>query len=107
MFDEQISDALEEYADQLEREMVEQAKARGNPVGYIVRLKALRPQQYIEKHVALTLSTNADIAPGDPAALLARMLPNITDATRRKLQAMSEAGNAVPGLTRPEDATRP
>ena len=93
-FDQRVCDALELYADTLEHEMVQQAKDRGNPVGYIVRLKALRPDKYIERHAIMNLNVSVDATPADALGLLARMVGASTEATRKALTATE--GTVVP-----------
>ena len=88
VFAERMADALELYADRLETKMVKQAEERGNPVGFIVRLKALRPDKYIERHAVMNLSVNVnDATPQDATDLLRTMLGDATPATRQRLSA--------------------
>ena len=97
-FDGRVEDALELYADTIEHAMVKQAKDRGNPVGYIVRLKALRPGKYIERHQMNVLSMNVtvDASPEDAAGLLRSMLGDVTPATLQSLSAPSGAPRSLP-----------
>ena len=61
--------------------------ASGNPVPHIVRLKALRPTEYIEKRAVLSVSTTAQITQEEGRRLLTAMLSQATSAT---LQALAE-----------------
>ena len=86
VFAEAVAIAIEEYLDGLEQKLVEQAERRGNPVGYIVRLKAGRPLQYIERSAIATVNVNVPaMEPVEARALLRRMLDSITDSTARML----------------------
>lgn len=85
-FDKQCQSARQEYADNLECQMVEDSHLSGNPAGQIVRLKALRPAEYIEKHAMLSLTANLNDLPIDDATLLLKqLLGATTDATRQAL----------------------
>ena len=72
-------DAREFYADTLERDLIASAERSDNPVGYIVRLKALRPAEYIEKHAVMSLNVHADLPSADAAQLLRDMLGTLTE----------------------------
>ena len=93
-YEAEIADALEEAADRLEDDLITQAEASGNPVGYIVRLKALRPAKYIERQATLNLSADLNLLPPEEAkALLGRMLGALTPATAQAmLPAAASAG---------------
>ena len=69
-----VRDICEAHADRLEQDMEDQARSTGNPVGFIVRLKALRPAQYLERHLAMTISATTEIESKDGAALLAHAM---------------------------------
>jgi len=85
-FNEACREAREEYADSIEHRMVESAEQSGNPAGFIVRLKALRPQEYIEKHAVLTLSADLNELPAqDAMAVLRGMLGTTTTTTVKML----------------------
>jgi hypothetical protein len=85
-FDRQCLEAREEAADDFEDRMVASAELSGNPAGFIVRLKALRPAQYIEKHAILNLSADLnELPPGDAVALLKNMLASTTPTTAKML----------------------
>jgi len=86
-FDKRCREAREYHADVLEEKMEEQAEEYGNPVGYIVRLKALRPNDYIEKHAIARLNFNIEgtVDEGVAMEFLKRMLASSTDATRAVL----------------------
>jgi hypothetical protein len=93
-FGEAITRAKDEYGDDLAEGLVE---AR-YPVGRIVRLKAPRPAEYIEKHAVWKLSADLNELPVDDAvAVLRSMMTHITPSTRRML------GAEAP----PEDAPSP
>mgnify|MGYP000060525845 CR=1 FL=1 len=92
-FERQCQDARQEYADQIEHRMIESAEASGNPAGFIVRLKALRPAEYIEKHAMLTLTADLNELPvSDAASLLRAMLGSTTDSTKSMLGDGTSAG---------------
>lgn len=92
-FDLKCRQAREYHADVLEEKMEEQAEEYGNPVGYIVRLKALRPADYIEKHAIARMNFTFDAGVDDQTALefLRRMMGSATDATKAVL-----AGEPLP-----------
>jgi hypothetical protein len=75
-FEAQCRLARERHADSLEQALEAQAKKTGNPVGYIVRLKALRPKDYVERHLveSLNVSISSTVSPEDAHNLLAAML---------------------------------
>jgi hypothetical protein len=84
-FDAACLDAREFYADTLERDLIASAERSDNPVGYIVRLKALRPAEYIEKHAVMSLNVHADLPSADAAQLLRDMLGTLTESSRHLL----------------------
>ena len=75
----------EAWADTLEGRMEAQAEATGNPVGYIVRLKALRPALYLERHLAMTIQATAEIPAADARQLLAHALGAVLDSTTQRV----------------------
>lgn len=102
-FDAKVDLAREAYADSLARDLADQSIARGNPVGMIVRLKALRPMEYIERQVTMSLSATVEATPDEAKALLAQLAGNVTPATLRALReplALPSAESAA----RPEGA---
>lgn len=87
-FDDACQEARQIFADALETKMIASAQESGNPAGFIVRLKALRPAEYIEKHAitSLTLTANLNELPvPDATALLRAMLGATTTATQQAL----------------------
>lgn len=85
-FDAACMDARQEFADRIEDQMVEDSHLSGNPAGQIVRLKALRPAEYIEKHAVMSLTANLNELPvTDAVQLLKAMLGATTPATQRQL----------------------
>lgn len=87
-FDDACREAREIAADDLEDRMVAGAEASGNPAGFIVRLKALRPAEYIEKHAITTLNATIDLNTlpvADATALLKQMLGATTPTTQKAL----------------------
>lgn len=85
-FAEQIEQALQSYADWCEEQLVASSVERGNPVGLIVRLKALRPDQYIERQAILNVNANLNIEGSDGAAILRQMLGQMTPSTQRAIE---------------------
>jgi len=81
-FDQACKDAFQLAADRYEEDLADQARETGNPVGYIVRLKAMRPAEYIEKQAMLNVSLKAELDPVDASALLRAMMGSMTGATR-------------------------
>ena len=85
-FDRLCLEARQEYADKAEDTMVQDSHETGNPAGLIVRLKALRPLEYIEKHAIMNVTANlAELQPDDAKALLQAMLGSTTPSTQRML----------------------
>lgn len=86
-FDRLCLEARQDFADQLETQMVADSHESGNPAGQIVRLKALRPAEYLEKHLALTLSADLNELPApDATSILKAMLASATESTIQHLQ---------------------
>ena len=104
-FDRQVLEARELAADDLEEELVDQARRTDNPVGYIVRLKALRPMQYIERHAVMNVSVDlhAEITETAALSLLRDMFNDATDATRMLVNGR-ELGQGADGV-RPLDVS--
>src|SRR3989304_2474913 len=75
----------EEWADTLETKMETQAGTAGNPVGYIVRLKALRPALYLERHLAMSIQATAEIPAADARQLLAHALGAVLETTTQRV----------------------
>ena len=101
IFDAACDDALQHYADGLEVTMDDQFQ-KGNVVAGIVRLKAVRPDKYVEKHVVNTLAVNLtvqQVSEADATDFLHRLLAFATPETRAKLN-----GGAAP-LALPTTAT--
>jgi hypothetical protein len=94
-FQEAVHDARERHADLLEEELESMGRATGNPVPHIVRLKALRPTEYIEKRAVLTVSTTAQITQEEGRRLLAAMISQATSATLQALAEDSEGRKAL------------
>lgn len=90
-----VEQALQSYADWCEEQLVAQAVEKGNPVGLIVRLKALRPELYIEKHAVMNINANVSIEGADGVALLRQMLGQATPSTQRAI--VEAEGHVVEG----------
>jgi hypothetical protein len=81
-FEAAVHDALELYADRLEEQLVATGTNGGNPLSFIVRLRALRPGVYREQ-------------PGDLGRqLFAAMLQQSTDAPKGALDPGAPFGEA-------------
>ena len=84
-FNEACLLAREHAADRIAQKLSKQAEESGNPVGHIVRLKQLRPAEFVEQHVVKTLSMNVSVsADGDSAlgqAVLAQLLQHASPET--------------------------
>ena len=94
-----VKEITELHADRLEQAMEDQAHATGNPVGYIVRLKALRPALYLERHLAMSITATAEIPAGDARQLLAHALGAMLDVTTQRVL-------PAPGEQRELDASK-
>jgi hypothetical protein len=97
-FDAAVRDAREYYADLVEETMLASADRSDNPAGFIVRLKALRPAEYIEKHAVMNLTVTAELDSADGAAMLREMFSAMRPSTQALL-GLGESGSAVPALT--------
>jgi hypothetical protein len=86
-FEAAVHDALELYADRLEEQLVATGTNGGNPVPFIVRLKALRPGEYIEKHAVLTVNADVVVDAALGRQLVAEMLQHSSSATLEMLGA--------------------
>ena len=84
-FNTAVLDAREYYADTLEVNMIASAERSDNPVPWIVRLKALRPHEYIEKNVTVSMSMTAEVPGVDVVQVLQSMLGHLTEPTRQLL----------------------
>lgn len=81
-FAEAVDRAKGEHADDLAEGLVETRF----PVGRIVRLKALRPAEYIERSAQLIVATDLNQRPPiDATALLKALLGSTTESTRKML----------------------
>jgi hypothetical protein len=97
--------ALEFYRDMLEWMSVQLAVVRGNPLPFFARLKAERPDRYVEKQITAMFSVNVDtqLEGHDAASFLAGLLSAATPATRAEL-ARGDIIDALPSATAPDDA---
>jgi hypothetical protein len=84
-FDQQVLAAREYYADLVEEAMLASADRSDNPAGFIVRLKALRPHEYIEKHAVMNFTVSTTLEPDDGAQLLREMLTTLRPSTQALL----------------------
>jgi hypothetical protein len=98
-FEEQVHEAIDLYADGLEKRLTTETN-KSNVVGLIVRLKALRPAQYIERTVTanLNVATEATVAPAQAQALLRDM---VRDARPEVLAMLF--GGATMALEEPDE----
>ena len=101
-FAESADEALELYGDDLETRLVSGETKKWSTVGLIVRLKALRPDRYIEKHSGVNLTVNQNtlsvggVTEADAVDLLRKMLANAGPETRRILAARASSGSPKP-----------
>lgn len=93
-FRERVDFAMELCADGFEEMLVAPDLGKSQVVGLIVRLKALRPQQYIERQVSMAVNVSADLAvsPEDAKALLASLVRDMQPRTVRMLTEGARAG---------------
>jgi len=80
-FDERCRWAREIHADSLEEKLEEEATATGNPVGHIVRLKAIRPHLYVEKHAVMNFNVTTELDSADGAETLRTMFGAMRPST--------------------------
>ncbi len=85
-FKDAVDDARQYHADHLEEQLELQSEKTGSPVGYIVRLKALRPNEYIEKHAVMNLTATVALDTNAGLELLQAMLGRATGQTVQALQ---------------------
>lgn len=76
-----LAEAREEFADQCETRMLDLGERSNNPVPYIVRLKALRPSQYIEKQVNVSVNATADLDDEQTAQLVAALVQSLRESS--------------------------
>lgn len=85
-FGQRVRDVMNLHGDTLQVRLIESGRKRENPVGYIVRLKALRPQQYAERMMSLNVNVDVDAAEmSDVRELLGAMLQDTSTATQAAL----------------------
>lgn len=92
-------DAIQLFADGVEERMLKQADDRGNPVGYIVRLKALRPNEYIEKQASTNITLNVEhfqIVEAQAVAALTAFARAASSATIQALEAHAGETEVTP-----------
>lgn len=89
-FAAKLAEATEYAADVVEEAMVNSAKETGNPAGFIVRLKAMRPAQYIEKNVSISLGLTAEVQGHDVIPALRAMLESASPAAKLMLTANTD-----------------
>jgi len=85
-FDQACADAREFYADTLEVNMIASAERSDNPVPWIVRLKALRPHLYVEKHAVMNFSVSTELASADGLEALQAMFATMRPSTQALIQ---------------------
>jgi len=95
-FDQQVCDARQVYADRIEERMIDSAERSDNPAGFIVRLKALRPHEYIEKHAVLNLNVTTELDPADGLRLLRAMYADASPETQALIQGPAALGEGTP-----------
>jgi len=106
-FDQLCRDAREEAADQVEIDMLDSARRSDNPAGFIVRLKALRPQEYVEKHAIMNFSVSTELESADGLEALQMMFATMRPNTQALIQPRDarESGSAPPALAAPPATT--
>lgn len=76
-----------QYAAELyEEALIASADRSDNPVGYIVRLKQLKPAEYIERHAVLNLNVTTELSEDHAMPLLAAMLQSLSPHAAALLQ---------------------
>jgi hypothetical protein len=85
-FADAVKIAREECADGYQAEMIDQARDTGNPTGYIVRLKALRPSEYIEKHAVLNVTADVQLGSEDAMSLIRSLIDTARPHTLSSLK---------------------
>lgn len=97
-FDAACHEARMYAAEGYEEELIEQARRTGNPVGLIVRLKQLKPLEYIERNLSMSVEVKTEVSGELGAQLIRTMLPDMTPATQAILE-----GRVIEGTS--EDVT--
>lgn len=99
-----LAEAREEFADQCETRMLDLGERSNNPVPYIVRLKALRPSEYIEKQVSVNVNATADLDDEQTAQLVSALVHSLRESSgsavatplpSRETPALSEGSGPV------------
>ena len=83
-FRRDVAEAREEFLDHLEEDLVKLGRVHHNVIGILARLKADRPERYVEKHL---MGVMVHELPDDTSQLLETMLAHAMPSTRRRLQA--------------------
>jgi len=99
-FDAECREAREEAADGIEIDMLDSARRSDNPAGFIVRLKALRPHEYIEKHAVMNFTVTTELESADGLQALQAMFETMRPSTQALLQGREtrESGSAARAL---------
>jgi len=108
-FDAECRDAREEAADGIEIDMLDSARRSDNPAGFIVRLKALRPHEYIEKHAVMNFTVSTELASADGLEALQAMFETMRPSTQALIQrreASSRDARAMDSAGESGSATR-
>jgi len=98
-FRQEVEHAMELCADRLEEQLIAAETSKVQVVGMIVRLKALRPRQYIERQVAMQVNVHADVAvsPEDARAMLADLVRHAQPRTVQMLMQGPGQGQRLGG----------
>lgn len=82
-----ITDAIQEYADECVVGLKRIGDERHNPLAYFGLLRALRPNEWNDRVVSVNLNVDVDVnaSAGEAKAMLAQALGHLTPATMREL----------------------
>ena len=89
-FAEAINICREGFADRLEVKLEESGPRKENPVGFIVALKAVRPEKYLERSLSMNLNADVELEPAAGLELVQYLLAHATPATVAELNRLRD-----------------
>jgi hypothetical protein len=96
-FDAAVLAAQAFYADSLEWRLVDQALRSWSPLGLFGRLKAERPDRWIDRHLIASLEVKADVPADQITEFLGSLVQHTTPATRALLGLPEASGSDEAG----------
>jgi len=94
-FDDACGRAAEYYDDSLEWYLVEQAHKTGIPLGFFGRLKADRPQRWLDRQLIASLEVKTEIPADQITDFLGSLVAHTTPTTRQLLGLPTPVDNSA------------